>query len=74
MADTPVPPALLSMRDVCRITTLSRTMINKYRSSGAFPEPVPLGPKRFAFLASDIAGWIEGRAKFRKGAATKAAA
>ena len=39
-------PNLLSIKDVCRITTLSRTAINKYRTSGDFPKAVELGEKR----------------------------
>ncbi|SFZ81777.1 transcriptional regulator, AlpA family [Devosia enhydra] len=58
-------PTLISMNEVCRVTTLSRTAINNFRRAGQFPEPVPLGEKRFAFLAADVARWIEARAKQR---------
>lgn len=67
-------PALLSMRDVTRITTLSRTAINNLRKAGKFPEPVPLGERRFAFAADEVTAWVSARMKQRKGAPAKEAA
>ncbi|UXN73181.1 AlpA family phage regulatory protein [Devosia sp. A8/3-2] len=51
-------PTLLSMNQVVRLTTLSRTMVNKYRVAGDFPRAVPIGEKRIAFVASEIHEWI----------------
>lgn len=51
-------PTLLSMTEVCKLTTLSRTMVNKYRLAGNFPTAVPIGEKRIAFVASEVRDWI----------------
>lgn len=51
-------PCLLSMNQVVKLTTLSRTMINKYRIAGNFPEAVAIGEKRIAFVESEVREWI----------------
>lgn len=51
-------PPLLSMNQVCKLTTLSRTMVNKHRAAGNFPVPVSLGEKRIAFVEAEIRQWI----------------
>lgn len=52
-------PALISMNDVARLTSLSRTMINKYRAEGRFPAAVTLGDRRVAFVRAEVEEWIE---------------
>jgi len=52
---------LISLNEVCRRTSLSRTQINVYRSQNRFPKAVPLGFKRIAFVASEVDGWIAAR-------------
>jgi prophage regulatory protein len=51
------PPVLISMNEAVRATSLSRTMLNKYRADGRFPAAVSLGDRRFAFVRA----WIEDR-------------
>lgn len=46
MTTTYQPDTIVSMNDVCLMTSLSRTSINKFRGSGQFPTPVQLGEKR----------------------------
>lgn len=58
MADNPV---LISLNDCCRLTSLSRTAINRWRSLGKFPVAVPLGDKRVAFLKTEVENWIRDR-------------
>jgi prophage regulatory protein len=58
VADTPV---LISLNDACRLTSLSRTAINRWRDLGKFPKAVPLGDKRVAFVRAEVIGWIEAR-------------
>lgn len=55
------PPALISMNEAVRATSLSRTMLNKYRAEGRFPASVPLGDRRFAFVRSEVNAWISDR-------------
>lgn len=54
-------PALISLNDAARLTSLSRTMVNKLRAAGRFPSAVPLGEKRVAFVKDEVAAWVEGR-------------
>jgi prophage regulatory protein len=54
-------PVLISMRDTVRATSLSRTMLNRYRAEGRFPAAVPLGDRRFAFVRAEVEGWIADR-------------
>ena len=60
-------PPLLSMKDVCRLTTLSRTAINKARNAGRFPTPVNLDGNRLAFVTSEVTAWIASRVEARGG-------
>jgi prophage regulatory protein len=54
-------PHLISLNDCCKLTSLSRTMINKYRAEGRFPRAVPLGMKRIAFVRSEVEAWVAAR-------------
>lgn len=54
-------PVLISLNDAARLTSLSRTMINKLRAAGRFPSAVQLGEKRVAFVKDEVAAWVEGR-------------
>ncbi len=52
-------PTLISLNEACRLTSMSRTMINKYRSQGRFPVAVDLGDRRVAFVRSEVTAWIQ---------------
>jgi prophage regulatory protein len=52
---------LVSMKRACELTSLSRTMLNRYRADGRFPAAVPLGDKRIAFVKSEVSEWIAER-------------
>lgn len=67
------PPRLISMNETVRATSLSRTMLNKYRAEGRFPSAVALGDRRFAFVRSEVDAWIADRIA-RRGIAGKAVA
>lgn len=54
-------PRLITIREACARTSISRTMMNKLRATGRFPKAVPLGEKRIAFVAKEIDLWIEER-------------
>lgn len=53
--------SLVSMNGVVAMTSLSRTMVNRYRAEGRFPAAVPLGDKRIAFVKSEVLEWIGDR-------------
>lgn len=61
-------PVLISLNEVCRLTSLSRTQINNYRNQGRFPVAVPLGDKRIAFVAAEVDQWICDRIAAREAA------
>jgi predicted DNA-binding transcriptional regulator AlpA len=52
---------LISLNDACAMTSLSRTAINRWRSLGMFPQAVPLGDKRVAFVRAEVEQWIHDR-------------
>ncbi|WP_082490878.1 AlpA family phage regulatory protein [Aureimonas sp. Leaf454] len=54
-------PRLVSLNDAAKLTSLSRTMINRYRGEGRFPVAVTLGERRIAFVRSEVVAWIEER-------------
>jgi prophage regulatory protein len=54
-------PVLISLNDACRLTSLSRTAINRWRALGKFPKAVPLGDKRVAFIRAEVDQWIQDR-------------
>ena len=54
-------PRLISLNQVCNLTSLSRTAINKFRHREQFPEEVNLGDRRVAFVRSEVIEWIQAR-------------
>lgn len=54
-------PRLVSMKSVCAITSMSRTMVNALRADGAFPVAVELGPRRIGFVRDEVEAWIDAR-------------
>jgi prophage regulatory protein len=58
-------PSLVSIKRACELTSMSRTMLNRYRAEGRFPAAVPLGDKRIAFVRSEVADWINARISAR---------
>ncbi|WFU89011.1 AlpA family phage regulatory protein [Rhizobium sp. CC1099] len=52
---------LIAPKEVSRLTSLSRTQIDRYRMDGRFPVPVVLGCKRIAFVKAEVIAWIEDR-------------
>lgn len=57
----PDNPILISLNDACRLTSLSRTAINRWRDLGRFPSAVQLGDKRVAFVLAEVQQWISDR-------------
>lgn len=59
-------PAFLRRKQVETRTGLSRSTIYQYIKDGAFPKPVPLGPRAVAWLESDVSEWIAIRVKLAR--------
>lgn len=62
-------PALISLNDACRLTSMSRTMLNRYRAEGRFPIAVDLGDRRVAFVRKEVTTWIQAKIDARASAA-----
>lgn len=65
----------LTMAQVRERVTLSKTEIYRKIKAGSFPKPVPLGPRKVAFVEGEVTAWIEDRLKARdagEGAAERA--
>jgi prophage regulatory protein len=58
-SDNDNSPRLISMKETARQTSLSRTMINRYRGEGRFPVAVSLGERRVAFVRAEVQAWID---------------
>lgn len=56
---------LLSLKEVCRLTSLSRTGVNKARDAGRFPAAVPLDGRRIAFVRAEIEAWLAAKVAAR---------
>jgi prophage regulatory protein len=50
---------LLTLREVCELTKLSRTTVYKFVAAGQFPRHVKVGGKASRWRASELAEWIE---------------
>jgi len=59
-------PAILRRKQVEARTGLSRSTIYQYVKDGAFPKPVPLGPRAVGWLESEVSEWIAGRVKIAR--------
>ena len=56
-----VPEYFLKINEVRERVSLSKTHIYRLIRAGTFPRPVPLGPRRTAFLESEVQKWMLGR-------------
>jgi prophage regulatory protein len=52
-------PQLLTIRDVQRITTLSRASIYRFMAAGRFPKPISISTHRRAWNLIEIEAWNE---------------
>lgn len=59
MADKPLK--LLSIRETCARTSLSRTSLYHAIIADTFPKPLQIGPGRKAFVEAEVEGWINAR-------------
>lgn len=50
---------LLTIDQVVEVTTLSKTEIGRRIEIGEFPKQIKLGPKRVAWVGSEVEAWIQ---------------
>ena len=55
------PHSILRRKQVQVRTGLSRSAIYQYIKDGAFPKPIPLGPRAVGWLESEVSEWIAQR-------------
>jgi prophage regulatory protein len=55
------PPILISGKEVCRRTSLSRASLYRLMAQDAFPKPVALHGVRKAWVASEVEAWVASR-------------
>jgi len=53
------PPAFYRLRDVMRITALSRSTVYRRIAEGRFPAPVHLGGRATAWQSAALQAWID---------------
>lgn len=51
-------PVLISLNDACRMTSMSRSMLNRHRAERRFPAAVDLGDRRVAFVRAEVVEWV----------------
>lgn len=61
-------PTLVSLNDACKMTSMSRSMLNRYRKEGRFPVAVELGERRVAFVRAEVLAWIRAKVDARAAA------
>ena len=49
---------VIKIKEVCELTSLSKTTIYRRINDGSFPKPISLGPQRIAFVEKEVIGWI----------------
>jgi len=60
------PPAFYRLRDVMRITALSRSTVYRRIAEGRFPEPVHLGGRASAWPSAALQAWIDDPEGYRR--------
>ena len=49
---------LIKIKEVIKMTSLSRATIYKYMADDSFPKPVSLGAKAVAWVEDEVENWI----------------
>lgn len=62
-------PMLISLNDAAKLTSMSRSMLNRYRAEGRFPVAVDLGDRRVAFVRAEVLEWVQQKIAARQVAA-----
>ena len=58
---------LLTISQVVEATTLSESEIGRREKNGDFPKRIKLGPKRSAWVGSEIEAWVQATIKNARG-------
>ena len=64
---------VLKIREVCRVTSLSRSSVRRLESQGLFPSKLQISPGRIGWSEDDIIEWVKAkRPKLADGSMDKA--
>jgi predicted DNA-binding transcriptional regulator AlpA len=55
----------ITVKEVCRLTTLAKSQIYRLEAAGGFPKRVVLGPGRVAWANSEVIAWMEDKKQRR---------
>ena len=58
--------SILRRKQVEARTGLARSTIYGHIKAGAFPRPIPLGPRAVGWLESDVSNWIAERVQLAR--------
>ncbi|MCG9065048.1 AlpA family transcriptional regulator [Laribacter hongkongensis] len=61
----PPPERFIRLKEVIRLTGLSRPTIYRRISTGQFPQSIPIGGGKVAWLYSELWHWMQSRIKAR---------
>ena len=53
----PEPVEFIPIREVTRMTSLSKKVVYRLMHDGQFPRQVPLSPRRVAWIRGEVADW-----------------
>lgn len=56
---------ILTIKNVCEITSISRATIYRLISAGEFPAKVQLSPRRVGWREADIQNWLSSLSRVR---------
>lgn len=56
---------LIRLKEVIKLTGLSRSSVYKYVSENGFPAQVPLGGRAVAWVESEVLDWVKQRIALR---------
>jgi|KBSSwiStaDraftv2_1062776.scaffolds.fasta_scaffold493084_2 prophage regulatory protein len=58
---------LLGIRDVMRMTSLSKKLLYRLMQSDEFPRQVALSPRRVAWVQSEVEAWLAAKLETARG-------
>lgn len=58
-ASPQLPPRLLKLSEVRKLTALGRSALYGMAQRGLFPKPIKIGPRASAWVSSEVHQWID---------------
>ncbi len=61
MSEPIEPVEFITIKDVVRMTSLSKPVLYRMIQRNEFPRQVPLSPRRVAWMRSEVEAWAKSR-------------